>query len=346
MVVFIEFSFIHPKKHSSLFWIATVSLNEFYCLTKDKLKLFSKSNGIHFENFVKTKNYVTLKRQIETKAGTTPMTQKLIAIDLDGTTLNAQSLITPKTKAVLQETVKAGHIVSIATGRPFRMSEQFYQELGLTSPMVNFNGALVHLPHQIWSYETETLFSRDIVFDILAQKEELQLDYVAAENRDSFFVDRIDFEDSYLFSTEKPTEANLLSNLKSNPTSMLVQTTNAMADTVAKRLNEQYADYVDVRTWGGPKAVLEIVAKGIEKARGVKVIADALHIDRQNIIAFGDEHNDVEMLEYAGWGVAMANGSAGAKAAANDQTEKPNTEDGLADYLERNLLKKSTVKSA
>ncbi|MDT2745141.1 Cof-type HAD-IIB family hydrolase [Enterococcus asini] len=274
------------------------------------------------------------------------MTQKLIAIDLDGTTLNAQSLITPKTKAVLQETVKAGHIVSIATGRPFRMSEQFYKELGLTSPMVNFNGALVHLPNRNWSYESETLFSRDIVFDILAQKDELQLDYVAAENRDTFFVDRIDFDDAYLFSNQKPTEANLLKNLKSNPTSMLVQTTNEMADTVAKCLTAQYSDYVDVRTWGGPKAILEIVAKGIEKARGVKIIADALHIDRQNIMAFGDEHNDVEMLEYAGWGVAMANGSAGAKAAANDQTDKPNTEDGLADYLETRLLKKVAEKSA
>lgn len=265
------------------------------------------------------------------------MTQKLIAIDLDGTTLNGQSLISPKTKNVLQRATKAGHIVSIATGRPFRMSEQFYRELALKSPMVNFNGALVHLPYQNWAQESETLFSRDIVFEILAQKEELQLEYVAAENRETFFVDRIDFDDAYLFSNEKPTEANLLKNLRTNPTSMLVQTNNEMAQIVSNRLNEQFSDYVDVRTWGGPKAILEIVAKGIEKARGVKIIADSLQIDQQNVIAFGDEHNDVELLDYAGWGVAMANGSQAAKNVADDVTEKTNDEDGLADYLEKHL---------
>lgn len=265
------------------------------------------------------------------------MSQKLIAIDLDGTTLNAQSLISKKTEATLKRAVKAGHIVSIATGRPYRMSEQFYQQLDLRTPMVNFNGALVHIPEQQWAQECETLFDKEIVFDILAQKDDLELDFVAAENRDTFFVDRLDFDNAYLFSQQKPTEANLLANLKTNPTSMLVQTHNGNAQNVSERLLQQYADYVDVRTWGGPNAILEIVAKGIQKARGVKLIADAYHIDRTNILAFGDEHNDLEMLEYAGTGVAMANGTADVKAVANDVTAKSNDEDGLADYLESHL---------
>ena len=51
------------------------------------------------------------------------MDKKLIAIDLDGTTLNAQSLITPKTQETLIKAQQQGHTVVIATGRPFRMSE-------------------------------------------------------------------------------------------------------------------------------------------------------------------------------------------------------------------------------
>ncbi|MGC3008500.1 HAD hydrolase family protein, partial [Enterococcus faecium] len=73
------------------------------------------------------------------------MNKILFAIDLDGTTLNQVSLIKSKTKETLKKAINAGHQVSIATGRPFRMSHQFYQELELTTPMVNFNGALV--PH-------------------------------------------------------------------------------------------------------------------------------------------------------------------------------------------------------
>lgn len=265
------------------------------------------------------------------------MEQKLIAIDLDGTTLNAQSQLSQRTKEVLHRAGKAGHVVSIATGRPFRMSENFYKQLGLKSPMVNFNGALVHLPYQQWAPESETLFNREIVFEIAKQKNDLQLDFVAAENRETFFIDSLEAFPPNVFINEKPSEDNLLTNMKTNPTSMLVQTRPELAKEVADKLISQYSDYVDVRTWGGPNAILEIVAKGIQKARGVKIIADSLQIDRSNIIAFGDEHNDVEMLEYAGLGVAMANGSDGAKAVANDVTEKTNDEDGLACYLENHL---------
>ena len=53
-----------------------------------------------------------------------------------------------------------------------------------------------------------------------------------------------------------------------------------------------------------------------------------------DIIAFGDEHNDLELLEYAGWGVAMKNGTDQLKGVANDVTDLSNQEDGLAAYLE------------
>ncbi len=90
--------------------------------------------------------------------------------------------------------------------------------------------------------------------------------------------------------------------MKSDPTSLLVKTQNEFAESVTLRINDQFNDTVDVRTWGGPHAILEIVPKGVHKALGLSVISDYLKIDPKNIIAFGDEHNDLEMLEYAGWG--------------------------------------------
>ena len=70
----------------------------------------------------------------------------LIALDLDGTLLKDDKTISEKTKKVLQQVKAEGHIIMIATGRPYRSSEQYYKELGLTSPIVNFNGAFVHHP--------------------------------------------------------------------------------------------------------------------------------------------------------------------------------------------------------
>ena len=268
------------------------------------------------------------------------LNKKLIAIDLDGTTLNQDSMITSKTKETLKKAINAGHHVSIATGRPFRMSHQFYQQLELTTPMVNFNGALVHIPNQHWDGERETLINREIAFEILSQKKQLNLDFIAAENRDTFFIDSFDFFDEKIFASSRPGEKNLLSpkNLTTNPTSLLVRTDKRFAGAVSAELTRQFGSYVDVRTWGGPTAILEIVSKGIQKAKGVQEIANYLSIDQKDVIAFGDEHNDFELLDYAGWGVAMANGTDQLKGIANDVTPLSNQEDGLAVYLEK-LLK-------
>lgn len=264
--------------------------------------------------------------------------KKLIAIDLDGTTLNTKSLISPRTEKVLKKAMNSGHYVSIVTGRPYRMSNHFYQQLGLTTPMVNFNGGLVHIPNKQWTEEKESKIQRDLVFDILAQKQALSLDFVAAENKETFYIDNLDYFDATFFASEA-NERNLLTtkNLISDPTSMMVRTSKEKAQYVSDALTSQYGEYVDVRTWGGPTAILEIVSKGIQKATGVEQVANYLNVKRSDILAFGDEHNDEEMLEYAGWGVAMKNATEHIKSIANDITDKTNEEDGLADYLEQYL---------
>lgn len=265
------------------------------------------------------------------------MTRKLIAIDLDGTTLNAQSLITKRTETVLKNAVSAGNVVSIATGRPYRMSSQFYQQLALTSPMVNFNGALVHLPNQQWPFEKEHSIKREIAFSILEKKQELKLDFVAAENRQSFYVDQIEGVEPHFFAADKILTTNLFKNLSSNPTSLLLKTKHEYASQTSEKLMSEFKDEIDVRTWGGPNAILEVVPKGVQKAMGVDIIAQSLKIPQKDVIAFGDEHNDVELIDYAGWGVVMKNGTDQLKSYANDITEKTNDEDGLADYLEKYL---------
>ena len=261
------------------------------------------------------------------------MSKKLIAIDLDGTTLNNQSKISPRTVEVIEKAKQAGHYVSIATGRPFRMSESYYNQLKLDTPMVNFNGALVHKPHQQWDFEREIAIPRDIAFEILAQKEKLNLDFVAAENRETFYINDIKNFEGHFFATETVSEKNLFSNLKTDPTSLLLKTQHEVSAQVSATLSQQFKDSVDIRTWGGPNAILEVVPKGVQKAMSVSVIADYLKIKPKDILAFGDEHNDLELLDYAGWGVAMANGTDQLKQVANDVTTMTNEQDGLADYF-------------
>lgn len=118
------------------------------------------------------------------------MHQKLIALDLDGTTLNSDAQITLKTQQTLTELQNAGHIVSIVTGRPNRLSEPFYQQLGLTSPMVNFNGALMHIPGQAWAGEYQYTINKDIVFSLFQLKERFKIQMIAAEGKTMFLADQ------------------------------------------------------------------------------------------------------------------------------------------------------------
>ena len=66
-------------------------------------------------------------------------------------TQTVRFLILPK--KLLKKVVEKGHQVIITTGRPYRMSKDFYRELGLNTPMINFNGSLTHLPDQVWNFE-------------------------------------------------------------------------------------------------------------------------------------------------------------------------------------------------
>ena len=69
------------------------------------------------------------------------MQKKIIAVDLDGTALDKNEQLSHKTINILQKASQAGHIVSIITGRPYRISSQYYKQRGIPNPIINFNGA-------------------------------------------------------------------------------------------------------------------------------------------------------------------------------------------------------------
>jgi hydroxymethylpyrimidine pyrophosphatase-like HAD family hydrolase len=91
------------------------------------------------------------------------------------------------------------------------------------------------------------------------------------------------------------------------------------------------------RRWNEPWHIIEIVRNGVHKAFGLKQIADYFQIPQERVIAFGDEDNDLEMIEWAGHGIAMGNAIEPLKQIANDVTAT-NEEDGIGVYL-KSMLK-------
>ncbi|AEV95295.1 Cof-type HAD-IIB family hydrolase [Pediococcus claussenii] len=266
------------------------------------------------------------------------MEKQLITLDLDGTTLNQASSLSNTTIKTLQAASNAGHIVSIITGRPYRMAVDIYDQLQLKTPMANFNGALTHIPHQSWAGEYRRSINKSIVLDLLKNKDKYHIELLAVEDKDSYLADH-GSPASFDFFPHTIAKNQILTpeSLRKNPTSITILVEPRYENQVKNQLLHHYGDFIEIGVWGGPNSVLEIVSKGIQKAKAVSYIANYYGIDRSNIIAFGDEHNDAEMLDFVGRGVAMKNATPQIKGIANDITEFDNDHDGVARYLTQYL---------
>ncbi|PLT30411.1 Cof-type HAD-IIB family hydrolase [Peribacillus deserti] len=268
--------------------------------------------------------------------------QHLIVLDLDGTLLKDNKTISDRSKQILGRLMNQGHQVMIATGRPFRSSEIYYKEVGMNTPIVNFNGAFVHHPLNTGWGSYHSPLDIKVAKDIVEALKSFTFHNIIAEVRDDVYYHYHDEKLMDIFSMGNPrvTTGDLRNFLNDPPTSMLIHTDEQHVPLIRNHLHEVHAEVIEHRRWADPFHVIEIVRKGLNKAVGIKRVAESLHIPRERIIAFGDEDNDLEMIEWAGCGVAMGNGIGGLKSIANEVTLS-NEEDGIAVFLEEFFKEKT-----
>ena len=266
--------------------------------------------------------------------GATPMKQHLIVLDLDGTLLTSKQTISPYTETILMKAKEAGHEVMIATGRPFRASLQYYKQLHLTTPIVNFNGAYIHHPLvPSWNH-IHSPISMDVVNDVVHSIHKYEYENLIAEIKDDVYLHKDDRSLMKILGNGDPmiVAGNLSETLPDNPTSLLIHAVEENVSIIRDHLQDVHAELIEHRRWGAPFSVVEVVRKGLNKAVGIDYIARQMGIPRDRIIAFGDEDNDLEMIDYAGVGVVMGNGIDQLKSIANEVTLS-NNDDGIGHFL-------------
>ena len=264
----------------------------------------------------------------------------LIALDLDGTLLTDDKKISIRNKQAISQAIEDGHVVVIATGRPGRASIQYYQELQLKTPMVNFNGALVHHPLDTSWKGIHTPMPLTTAHRIIDVSNEVEVKNILAEVQDQVYLDQYS-EDIMTIFQDFPEQSpyiigDIKSKLKYDPTSVLIHPNASQVEELRDHLNDYHAEVIEHRKWGAPWNIIEIIKKGMNKAVGLKAIANEYHIARENIIAFGDEDNDLEMIDYAGVGVSMGNAIDDLVSVSKHQT-LTNEEDGISIFLEEYL---------
>ncbi|MBP2623526.1 Cof-type HAD-IIB family hydrolase [Streptococcus oricebi] len=270
------------------------------------------------------------------------MTKKVIALDLDGTLLNSDSQLSDFTKETIKKISQKGHKVVITTGRPYRMALEFYQELELHTPMINFNGSLTHIPGKNWKFEQSVTLDKAYLLDMVKREEEIEADFVAGEYRKKFYITNPNEKvaDPKLFGMESfVPEHRFQSHLVTkDPNAILLQTRVHDKYALAEDLRAFYQEELAINTWGGPLNILECSHKGVNKAFALNYLLNSLNLSRQDLIAFGDEQNDTEMLDFAGLGYAMKNANPELLPHADRQLSLTNDQDGVAHELENLFL--------
>lgn len=256
------------------------------------------------------------------------MTQKkLIFFDIDGTLLDHDKIIPINTVNAISELKAAGHYVAIATGRAPFMFEDIRNSLSIQS-FVSFNGQYVVL-------DDETIYKNPLNKPTLR---ELHKESTIA-GHPLVFMDHSTMKASFENHADIHESLGSL-HFKHPEVDPYYYEENEIFQTLlfCKETDEApyVSSYKDLHFIRWHKVSTDVLPSGGSKAKGIEIMMNRLGVDRNNVIAFGDGLNDLEMLEFAGVGVAMGNGVQKAKDVA-DIVTKPVDEDGISHGLE--LLK-------
>ena len=272
------------------------------------------------------------------------MNYKLIAIDIDGTLLSTQGIITERNYVTLKKAISQGIIVALCTGRSYFMAQKVVGGFDFKLPLVLHNGAQIvnsndgqMIAH--WTLTPETArqgvmlmkeFALEpIIYDFHQGKHILV--YESVDPTNEAYVRYMSTKEGILYKTD-----NLVSYLNHNPTQLVAIHQEAIIRDVLpvlkNRLNANV--FTSGRLYNLKYWYLEVLQSGASKATAVEYLAKLHNIDQKEIMAIGDNFNDLEMMEYASLSVAMENAPDEVKAIADFVTDS-NNDDGVARAIER-----------
>ncbi len=237
------------------------------------------------------------------------MEQHLIIIDLDGTIMLDFSTYDQETIDYLRKLKDDGHIIIIATGRPLRSSYFVYQAIGLNTPIINYNGALVTNPFDDNFPKTDLRVEKDDLVKIFDFVGDNMINVFGEIHDDIYVLDyNKEIHDFLHVDGGVLHEGPMQETLPDNPNGCLMFVKSAFVDELQTFVENNFSDHLRSRHWSvGGYHIVEVYNILVNKGAGLKEAIAYYGIDPKNTIAVGDGHNDIEMFEVANIGVAMKN---------------------------------------
>ncbi|NEW65507.1 HAD family phosphatase [Carnobacteriaceae bacterium zg-84] len=268
---------------------------------------------------------------------------KLIAIDLDGTLLTSDKTISQRNKEVIKQAKEQGIKIVLCTGRPIMGIRAFLEELDLISEhdhCITFNGGLVQVTEteEILAQKAHTKADVEHIYDVCfsvglpinaIDLEKVYEPIYPPHNRSLYpdIINNLLFEHRDIDSFDADHMFNKV--VSCCPQDVLDSKIAVLPETFKN-------DYTLLKS---RPILLEILPKDVDKGYGLKCLCELLNIKAEEVLACGDEENDLAMLTYAGYGVAMGNATQDVKNAAKYITDT-NDADGVAKAIELYVLHK------
>ena len=254
---------------------------------------------------------------------------KAVFSDIDGTLLNSQHQITPKTEEAIKNVLKQGVPFIPVSARPPYAITPYTELLGAQHGMICYSGALI-LDKNLTALYSVTLEPQDLqkLNALLADYPHLSISYYAGLD---WFCN--DVNNNWIKQESEITglSAKLLQGKLTDVHKILIMGSAEEIQTVEPVL-KQALPHLSIQR--SKDEYLEITNSAATKAKAIQFMAQHLGISAEQVIAFGDNFNDLDMLQYAGLSVAMGNAPDAIKQVAKEVTAT-NNEDGIALVLNR-----------
>lgn len=265
---------------------------------------------------------------------------ELICLDLDGTLLDSRKKVSPGAKEALYKAGREGIHIALLSGRMPHAIRIVEEQIGFSCIEGSMAGTYITMNGRCICDDTMPPYRMTEILERLADKYKVPL---WAYKGNNWYVSR---EDAYtrrecgLISFQSQTVdfyklRQRFEQEKTGPNKLLFCAEAKMIDRIREELKSPQYNSMDFAR--SDAEYLEILPKGANKGKALLTICDKLRIDPEHTLAIGDQELDIEMLETAGFGVAMGNATEKIKKIADAITDT-NEEDGVAKAIFRYVL--------
>lgn len=268
---------------------------------------------------------------------------RLLVLDIDGTIAGQSNDVREPVKQAIRSAHAKGVQVAIATGRMYCSALRFYHEVGSTLPLLAYQGAWIQDPatQQIYQHLPVSRTTAEALLDYFESDALRSLLSVHFYINDQLYVREVTPE-TKIYAERADIQpmpvGDLRKTLDSEPTKVLALSDDtAIIEQMLGSLRKQYTP-AELYLTKSVATFFEATNPAANKGTAVRYLAEEmLGLSAQNVMTIGDNFNDVEMLEYAGLGVAMGNAPAQVQAIAN-WVAPDVEEDGAAAAIEAFVL--------